>query len=138
MKAISRRNTSKGAAVVEASLTLTLFLLILFSLFDFGYTLFLHQTIVHRVRAAARYGAIYPGDLNTVKNYVVYNQPTGSGPGMFGLEPSNVAVTRTGLGTTADRINLTVSNYRFTFVTFGYAGPKTGKPIMVSIPVEGE
>jgi Flp pilus assembly protein TadG len=138
MKQIDYRNRRRGAAVIEASLTLTVFLLIMFSLFDFGYTLFLHQTIVHRVRAAARYGAIFPTNLDTVKNYVVYNGPTGRGPGMFGLQPSNVTVTRTDPGTTADRINVTVSNYRFSFVTLSYAGSKTGKAIVVSLPVEGE
>ncbi len=124
--------------MLEAGLTLSLFLVVLFTIFDLGYVLFLHQTIVNRARAAARYGAINPADLDGVRNYVVYNSPTGGGRGMFGMRPSNVIATRTGSGTTADRINVTVSNYPFSFITIGRAGWYRGKDIVVSIPTEGD
>jgi Flp pilus assembly protein TadG len=138
MKPISRSKRRRGASVIEASLTLTLFLAVLFTIFDFGYGLFLHQTIVNRARAAARYGALNPGDLAGVRAYVLYNSPMGSGAGMFGLTGSNVTATRIGSGTTADRINVTVANYTFNFVTLSHAGWFSGKPITVSIPVEGD
>jgi Flp pilus assembly protein TadG len=135
----NRKRNQRGTTVVEAALTLVLFMTMLFSMFDFGYTYFMHQTIVHRVRAAARYGALHPANTTAIRNYVVYQRPEcGNGTGMFGLEPSDVQVVRTGAGTTADRLNVTVSGYNLFFVTPGQSGSKSGKPITVSIPVEAE
>ena len=123
--------------MIEATLTLMVFTVILFSLIDFGSVFFMHQTLVNRARAAARYGALHPDDVAGVRSYVLYNQPTGSGPGMFGVQMSNVTATRTGAGTIiADRMTVTVSGYSFGFVTPGNAGPKTGKAITVSVPIE--
>ncbi len=128
----------QGSAIIEASLTLTLFLIIVFSLFDFGFSLFLHQTFVHQARAAARYGAVYnPDDTTAVKNMALYNQTTGSGNGVMGLAPSAVQVRRLGTaGASDDRIVVTISGYTFTLITPGFAGAHTGKPIVVTLPVE--
>jgi Flp pilus assembly protein TadG len=127
-----RRNS--GTALVETALTLTLFTSIIFSLFDFGYIMFLHQTIASRVEAAARYGALNPTDTTGMKNYVLYFAPTGSGPALFGLTASNVSATRTGSGTNDDRVVVTVSGYVFPAISPAMAGH--GKPITVSMPVE--
>ena len=126
----------RGSALIEATLTLTLFLTFLFSLFDFGWVMFYHQTLVHQARTGARYGAVNPGDLTAVQNMVLYNQTTGSGSGILGLQASNVSVGRSAAGTTNDRINVTVSGYKYVLITFGWAGSYTGKPITVTIPVE--
>jgi TadE-like protein len=140
-----RYRSRRGSALVEAALTLTLFLTFLFSIYDFGWTLFLHQTLVHRARSGARYAAINPGDLVGAKNLVLYDQNTAvqtalavaGTAGTFGVLPSNVTVTRNGTaGTTEDRISVNISGYRFLMVTFGFAGTHAGKPINVSIPVE--
>jgi hypothetical protein len=141
-----KRNPSRrGNALVEAALTLSLFLTILFSIYDFGWTLFLHQTLVHRARTGARYAAINPGDLIGARNLVLYDQNTvvqtalavAGTPGTFGVLPSNVTVTRNGaVGTTEDRISVNISGYHFLFITFGFAGTHDGKPINVSVPVE--
>lgn len=132
------RRSEQGNAIIEASLTLMLFLVLVFSLFDFGFSLFLHQTFLHQARAAARYGAVYaPGDTAAIKNMVLYNQTTGTGNGILGLSPSAVNVIRTGTPNSPDdRIVVTITGYTFTFITPGWAGHKTGKPIRVSIPVE--
>ena len=131
------RKNQRGAAIVEASLTLMLFLVILLSLVDFGLTFYLHQSFVHQARTGARYGAINP-DPVAVKNVIVYGDPAGgTGAGINGLTPASVTVTRQGTPTTAtDRIVVTVANYSFTWLTLGYAGQKTGKPITITIPVE--
>jgi hypothetical protein len=55
------RKRQQGSVMIEASLVLMLFLTILWSLFDFGFSLFLHQSFVHEGRTGARYGAINPG-----------------------------------------------------------------------------
>ncbi len=132
-----RYRSRRGNALVESALTLSLFLTFLFSIFDFGWTLFFHQTLVHQARTGARYAAVNPGSLDAAKNLVLYNQTTAGTSGIFGLQPSNVTVTRNGTaGATDDRINVNISNYQFVLITFQWAGPHTGKPINVSIPVE--
>lgn len=106
-----RRNA--GTALVETALTLGLYVAIVFSLFDFGYIMYLHQTIAWRVESAARYGALNPTDTAGMQNYVLYLSTSGSGPALFGLTLSNVSATRTGSGTNDDRVVVTVSGYRF-------------------------
>ena len=129
-----RKSRESGTALVETALTLSLYVIIVFSLFDFGYIMFLHQTIAARVEAAARYGALNPTDTTGMKNYVLYYGPTGSGGAIFGLTASNVSATRTGSGTNEDRVVVTVSGYRFPAIYPAMSG--NGKPITVSMPVE--
>lgn len=132
-----RKGQEKGAVTIEATMTLSLFLVMVFSLFDFGFSLFLHETYLHQARTGARYGAVNPGDLSAIKNMVLYNQTTGSGTGLMGLSPSSVTVARNGTaGDTDDRIVVTVSGYTFTLITPGWSGSRTGQPITVTLPVE--
>jgi hypothetical protein len=114
-----------------------LFLIAVFSLFDFGLSLYLHQSFVNQARTGARYGAINP-DPVAVKNVVLYGTPAGrTGVGLNGLHPGSVTVARQGTPTTAsDRIVVTISGYGFSWITPGFAGNKTGKPITVTMPVE--
>ncbi len=90
----NRRKRTAGPAIVETSLSLLLYTTIIFSLVDFGYIMYLHQAITDRARAAARYGALNPGDTTGMQNMVLYYQTTGSGPGLFGLTSSNVSAVR--------------------------------------------
>jgi hypothetical protein len=135
-------NSERGSAVVEASLTLMLFVVLLFSIFDFGFALFLHQTFVHQARAGARYGAVCvagPAACTTaeIKNMVLYNRTSGAGKGVLGLEPAAVQVARAGTaGLPDDRIVVTISGYSFITLTPGWAGSHTGIPITVAMPVE--
>jgi Flp pilus assembly protein TadG len=130
----NRRRRTAGTALVETSLTLLLYTTIIFSLVDFGYIMFLHQTLTERARAAARYGSLNPTDTTGMKNMVVYYATTGSGAGVFGLTTDNVSAVRSGSGTSADRVTITISGYTFWGIT--PAVSKVGKPITVSIPVE--
>src|SRR5258708_19530921 len=118
MRQISRTGGRRGNALVEATLTLSLFLTILFSLYDFGWVMFFHQTLVHQARTGARYGAVNPGDLTAVQNMVLYNQTTGSGAGMLGLQATNVSFARSDAGTTVDRINVTLPRYNYLLTPF--------------------
>ena len=137
MQCTKSRRGRRGSALIEATLTLSLFLTVLFSLYDFGWVLFFEQTLVHQARSAVRYGAVNPGNLTTIQNVAVYGQTAaGSGSGIFGLTPANVNVSRSGQGTTDDRITVTISGYQYNLITLGWAGTYTGKPITVSIPVE--
>jgi len=128
----------RGNAIIEASLTLTLFLTILFSIYDFGWVLFFHQTLVAQARSGARFAAINPTSLASAKNIVLYNQTANvGGVGILGIAPAAVTVTRDGtVGAIDDRITVTISGYQYQLITLGWAGTYNGKTIIVSIPVE--
>jgi Flp pilus assembly protein TadG len=136
----SKRNCKgqRGNAIVEASLTLTLFLTLLFSIYDFGWVLFFHQTLVAQARSGARFAAINPTSLASAKNIVLYNQTANvGGVGILGISPADVSVTRDGTaGAIDDRITVTISGYQYNLITLGWAGAYNGKTITVSIPVE--
>jgi Flp pilus assembly protein TadG len=133
-----KKRLERGNAMVEMALTLTIFLTAVFSLFDFGWVLFFHQTLVHQARTAARYGAVNPGDLTAIRNMAVWSSPAQGTPanGILGLQPSNVEVSRSGQGTNSDSITITISGYTYTLITFGWAGTHVGNAIKVNMPVE--
>ena len=128
------RKRQSGTALVETALSLTLYTFIVFSLVDFGYVMYMHQTLASRAESAARYGSLNPTDTSGMQNYVLYNASTGSGSGLFGLTTSNVVATRSGYGTTADRVTVKVTNFRYPMISPGMSG--TGKDISVTMPVE--
>jgi Flp pilus assembly protein TadG len=130
----TNRKRQGGTALVETALSLSLFTMIVFSLFDFGYVMFMHQTLASRAENAARYGALNPTDTTGMKNMVLYNATTGSGTGMFGIAASNVTASRAGSGTTEDRVTVTVTGFRYPMISPGMSG--TGKDIAVTMPVE--
>jgi Flp pilus assembly protein TadG len=123
-----------GQSMVEAALVLSLFMMVILGLVNFGYILWMHQTLEHRARTAARYGVINPTDTTGMQNMVLYNSTTGSGPAMFGLTASNVSAVHSSSNSFEDRINVTVSGYQF-FLWFPGMSIQ-GKDITVSLPVE--
>jgi Flp pilus assembly protein TadG len=129
-----RKRRQAGTALVETALSLTLYTYIVFSLVDFGYVMYMFQTLSQRAENAARYGALNPTDSTGMQNYVLYNAATGCGSGIFGLTSSNVTATRSGSGTTADRVTVKVTNFHYPMISPGMSG--TGKDIIVTIPVE--
>ncbi len=131
---MKKQKRRAGTALVEASLTLLLYTGIIFSLWDIGYVMFEHQTLSSRAESAARYGALNPADTTGMRNMVLYNATTGSGTGMFGLTNANVIATRSGSGTAADRVTVTITNFRYLLIAPVISG--TSKDISVTMPVE--
>ena len=132
-----RQRKQRGNAIVEASLTLVLFATMVFTLFDFGWTLFYHQMLVNQARAAVRYGSTNPSDTTGIQNMVLHSNTAGTGPSTLGLTTSNVQVNRNGTaGGVDDRIVVKITGYHYNMITFAWAGSHAGKDIIVSIPVE--
>ena len=118
--------------MVEAGLTMLVFLPVLIGIMDFGQFLYLHLSLTERTRAAAHYGAIttFSGDANgqstAIQNVAIYNDPAGSANGATPLLPnlqtSNssgdgyVSATLTGAGTDDARIRVTITNYPYNFL----------------------
>ncbi len=152
-----RRKKQRGAAMMETVLLLPLFLIFWFGIVDWGMTYYAHQTIVHNANLAARWAIVNGWDPDTIKNVVAYGKTTGSGPGMFGIDPAtNVKVDLcwfegsppveacydSSAGKTgaeydpSRRIQITVAGYTWRHFTPFFAGPYVGRTVVVSLPTE--
>jgi hypothetical protein len=122
--------------LVETALIFTTFAFMLIGAFDCGQFLFIHQALVERARSAARWGVVNdPTNLSGIQNMVLYNQPTGSGSGYFGLDSSMVQVTNPGSGTDNYRVVVFITNYPYTVLSPYIGGTHTGPNITMSFPV---
>ena len=126
--------------MVETSLILMVFLLMVFSIFDFGQVLFLHQSITERVRDALRYGTVNRYDADAIRNYVMYGTaaPVAGAVASYSLTADMVTVQRSDAGSSGDRITITVQNYPFVFISPLVAGQKSGAAIIQTLPYEGD
>lgn len=137
MKSKPETSGRRGNAMLEACLTLGLFTTMLFTIYDFSWELFYHQTLVSQARAGARYGAINPSSTTAIQNVVLYNNVSGGSSGILGLTSSNVNVSRAGTaGGADDHVVVTITGYHYTTVTLIWAGTHTGTDIIASSPVE--
>ena len=127
----SSRKLKKGSAMVESSLVLVVFLTLLIGIADLGQILFIHASIVERLREGLRYGVI-TYDPTAIRNIVLYgtDRPTeGAVPG-FNLASNMVDVSRFDANTPEDRIRIAVSNYPVEFFAPFIARRFTGKAIV--------
>jgi Flp pilus assembly protein TadG len=132
--------------MVEFALASILMITLCGGIFQFGYSMYLYNSLISQVRSAARYAsaASYTSTTSTptqayanaVRNVVVYGSPTTSSgtPVVAGLTRANVQIQVTMNGTTAREITVRIVNYtvdalfgRITFnqkpsVTFIYNG----------------
>ncbi len=133
----ARRRREKGSALVEGALVLMVFLMVLFGLMDMGQFLFQRASVVERVRYAVREGVI-TYDPTTIRDLVLYgtDDPAEGAQPSFNLTAAMVDVQRLGTNTSADRVQVTVSNYPIDFYTPFLAGRITGPPILITAPME--
>ena len=134
-----RRARSKGSTLIETSLVLLAFVMMLIGAFDFGQFLFIQQALVERARYAARWGAINNAtDSTSITNIILYDQATApqqGTTGYFNLTASNVTVSNPDTGTNNNRLVITISGYTYHVVSPYIAGSYTGPPIVVSVPL---
>ncbi len=145
-----RLKSQKGAAMMEATLLLPLFLIFWFGIVDWGMTMWAHQSIVFNANQAARWAVVNGYSPAKIRNMVLYGDPDSSetGDGQFGVKPSNVSVnlvcgpdatcanTATDDPTNIRRIVIRVSGYTWTHFTPWFSGTYVGRPIVVSLPTE--
>ena len=134
---LKRKGTQSGQSLIEAALTITIFLAMFIGILDFGQFLYFHQSLVDRARAAVRYAAVNPTATETmVQQYTVYNDATATSgtPMISGLTTSMVSLTRT--GTAAEAVaNVTISGYPINYLSLWVAGVRT-TAVNVSLPSE--
>jgi Flp pilus assembly protein TadG len=146
------RKRQSGQALVESSLILLIFLVVLLGILDFGQFLYFHQSLTERVRAAARYGAVhaYTDGTDSV-NVAIYNDPTGTVNGATALLPclastctandgsqvkATVTATLSGALTDNARITVTITDYPYNFLSPYMAKATQLKTIRATQPYE--
>ncbi len=139
MGVLNKRKSEKGQALVESALSVTLFLVMLLGIIDFGQYLYFQQTLAERARAAARIALLDPSKTSDIKNFARFNTTTpltGAKPVLPGLTDTMITVTSADLGSPEGRVTVTISNYPITFLTPGLAGTITAPISTVTYPSE--
>jgi len=124
--------------MVEGGLTLIAFVSLFMGAIDVAQILLIHQSIVERVRFAARSSAVSCCDVTSVQNLVLYGSTTNPGQttGYWGLTSANVTVTFAGQNTTDQRVTIRVSGLPYKAYTPMMAGTFSNIPVRVTIPLE--
>jgi Flp pilus assembly protein TadG len=138
---LTKRNTrsQRGSQMVETSLILIVFLMMLIGVIDFGQVLYFHQSLTERARAAARYGAINPTDTIGIKNVALYNSTTaGATPLLPGLTAAMVNVQDLGNNTPEARLMVTISGYPINFISPYIAQQFNNRPVIVCMSAESQ
>jgi hypothetical protein len=125
---------------VEGALVIGIVMFTLIGIVDVGQVLVMHQGLVERVRAGARYGVVTAYDATKITNVVLYNTDTpaaGSQP-LLNLSANLVSVALYDQNTPQARIQVSITNYPFHFFTPLIMGDYTARPIVCSMPVEDQ
>lgn len=133
------RNRRRGAATIEASLILPLFLIFWFGIIDLGIAFFIREAIVRQVQAAARYAIVNDYDVTKIANVLLHNNPNSSsgGTAWFSLRAPTINIQLGGTVANNDRrVLISISDYQWFHFTPFFAGRYIGKPITVIVPVE--
>jgi Flp pilus assembly protein TadG len=142
-----RNKKQRGQTLIESVLALFVFLAFVIGTLDFGQYLYFHQSLTERARAAARYGAVNPGDRTGIQNVAIYNDPSGSVNGATAIIPNftttMITVCLPGDVSCSDsasgpdwRVTVTISGYQMTMFNFLLPRSFTNRPITASMPSE--
>jgi Flp pilus assembly protein TadG len=111
----SWRDTELGQSLVEFSLVLPIFLLLLFALVDFGRAYYSWLQVTNAAREGARAAAVQ-SDVTTVQNKI-YASLCNSYPSNCSVDTSKMTITPSNIqGKRGDEATIDIS-YTFSFVT---------------------
>lgn len=115
-RAIGRlRKTEAGQALVEFTLILPIFLLLLFAIVDFGRGFYTWLLVTNAAREGARVAAVQ-SDSATI-NARIYNSFCDNYPSSCGLNPSKLTINKTNVqGSRGSAVKIDLS-YNFQFAT---------------------
>ena len=127
----------KGAAMVEGALVMLSLLAMLLFIMDMGRILLMEQYIAYRAEATVRQAAVNNWTSADAQNYLVYNDTSGSGPGLMGLTASEVSYTTVGTSGAPDyMVQVTVSGVpAFEWIPF-IAGRLALPSVVVTAPAQ--
>lgn len=108
----------RGTTLVEFAIGVTVVLTSMFAVVEFGRALWTHNALADAARRGARYATLHSaGDIEQVKNVVVYGDPAGgSQPLIPNLTTTNVAVNYSNFALNKGTVTVGVTNYQFQFV----------------------
>ena len=138
-QAEARPTSQRGQSAIEGLLVLVVLIGMILGVLDFGQMMFLHQTLTERARAAARYAALNPADVDGVRNLVLFGNTVAPGdatPSLWGMTADMVQVARNNQNTNEDEMVVTISGYRFQVFSPWIAGSALGRSIVAAAPVE--
>jgi uncharacterized membrane protein len=137
----SRRRVGKrkGATLIESALVLLTLIWMIIFVMDMGRLLLTQQLVTERARIAARNAAVNNWNAATVANFASYNSTTSSssGPGLLGLQPSQVSYQTLGTPGAPDyRLRVTIQGLQaFTWIPF-LDGKYTAAPVVATTPAQ--
>lgn len=114
----NRRKNERGATLVEFSIGVTIFLTAMFAVLEFGRVLWVHNALTDAARRGARYATMHTqGNIDQVKNVVVYGNPEGTGqPMLTNLSTTNVTVNYDNFTLNNGTVSVSITSYQFQFV----------------------
>lgn len=113
------KRDERGSTLVEYSIGVSVFVLAMFAVLEFGRALWTHNALTDAARQGARYAALHKPDTDAnIKNLVVYgNADGGTKPIVPGLTTSMVQITRSGdFSVNSGTVTVKITGYQFQFV----------------------
>ena len=111
-------SNERGTTLVEFSIGVTVFLMSMFGVVEFGRALYTHNALADAARRGARYATLHSStDTQGVKNVVVYGDPAGgSQPLVPNLSTANVSVNYSDFALNKGTVTVSITSYQFQFV----------------------
>ena len=119
MKQIKRCDScERGATLVEFSIAVTVFLISVFGVIEFGRALWVHNALTDAARRGARYATLHTAaQVGEVKNVVVYGDPAGGTQALVpNLTTANVTVSYSNMAVNKGSVSVGITDYQFQFV----------------------
>ena len=107
----------RGASLLEFAIAATVFLTVLFAIFEFGRALWVHNALTDAARRGARYAVLHKAsEIDDVKKVVVYGDLTETTPILENLTTANVDVTYNGFNLDQGTVSVSVHDYQFQMI----------------------
>jgi Flp pilus assembly protein TadG len=114
----NKRENERGSTLVEFSIGVTVFVMAMFAVVEFGRALWTHNALTDATRRGARYAVLHTAaDSAKVQNVVVYGNEDGTGePMLTNLTTGQVAVDYNDFGLNDGTVSVSITEYEFEFV----------------------
>jgi Flp pilus assembly protein TadG len=109
----------RGSTLVEFSIGVTVFVMAVFGVLEFGRALWAHNALVDAARRGTRYATLHSiSSDDAIKNVVVYGDPAGgTQPLLPDLTTANVQVTHSSdFSVNSGTVTVSITDYQFKFV----------------------
>jgi hypothetical protein len=133
----------KGSVLVESALVLLIFVFTLIGIVDFAQILHIHQSLMERVRFAARTAVVGPVDADEIRELILYGRTLGPDTdpnhppaGFLNLRPEHIQVTVTDRTYNEHRLIVEVRNLPVKMFSPWLPGEGRNLPVRLTVPLE--